>query len=183
MVCKYTPLGGEPVEVDGYTSGNPLHPGGTAGMRQSSFLAMFLASSVLFGGCASEGPKQQTGMVIGGALGGLLGSEVGGGEGRTAAIIAGTLAGAAIGGAVGRSMDDTDRLKAGQTLETVRTGVSSTWKNPDTGVAYEMTPTRTVETPTGPCREYTMDAIIGGKKETVYGSACRQPDGTWRTQG
>jgi surface antigen len=152
-------------------------------MRQSSFLAMFLTGFVVLGGCASEGPKQQTGMVIGGALGGLLGSEVGGGEGRTAAIIAGTLAGAAIGGAVGRSMDDTDRLKAGQTLETVRTGVSSTWKNPDTGVAYEMTPTRTVETPTGPCREYTMDAVIGGKKETVYGTACRQPDGTWRTQG
>lgn len=152
-------------------------------MIQRFLITFFLAVAALAGGCASEGPKQEAGMVIGGTLGGLLGAQVGGGEGRTAAIIAGTLAGAAIGGSVGKSMDDTDRLKAGQTLETVRTGVPSTWRNPDTGAEYEMTPTRTFETASGPCREYTMDAIIGGKKETVYGTACRQPDGTWRTQG
>ena len=38
-----------------------------------------------------------------------------------------------IGGAVGRSMDDTDRLKTARSLETVRTGVPSTWSNPDYG--------------------------------------------------
>lgn len=152
-------------------------------MAQRIFVMVLLAFTALLGGCAGEGPRQEAGMVIGGTLGGVLGAQVGGGDGRTAAIIAGTLAGAAIGGAVGRSMDDTDRLKAGQTLETVRTGVPSTWRNPDTGVDFEMTPTRTYEAATGPCREYTMDAIIGGKKETVYGTACRQSDGTWRTQG
>lgn len=152
-------------------------------MAQRFFVTVLLALTSLLAGCASEGPKQEAGMVIGGTLGGILGAQVGGGDGRTAAIIAGTLAGAAIGGSVGKSMDDTDRLKAGQTLETVRTGVSSTWRNPDTGVEYEMTPTRTVETTQGPCREYTMDANIGGKTETVYGTACRQSDGTWRTRG
>lgn len=135
-------------------------------------------------------------MVIGGVLGGVLASEVFGGGyygGRhhpyyrhpapTAAIIAGTIAGAAIGGAIGRSMDETDRLKTAATLETVRTGVSSTWRNPDTGVAYAVTPTKTYESASGPCREYTIDALIGGKKEKIYGTACRQPDGSWKIQG
>ncbi len=121
-------------------------------------------------------------MVIGGIVGGVVGSQVGGGRGRTAATIVGTIAGAAIGGSIGRSMDETDRLKAAHTLETVRTGVSSEWKNPDTGNEYRVTPTRTYETTEGPCREYTMDARVGGKPETVYGTACRQPDGSWRTQ-
>jgi surface antigen len=135
-------------------------------------------------GCTTtQGPQEQAGMVIGGVLGGLLGAQVDDRDLRTVAIIAGTMAGAAIGGAVGESMDETDRLKAAQSLEGVRTGVSSTWKNPDTGVEYQFTPTKTYESGSGPCREYTMEAIIGGKTETVYGTACRQADGTWMIQG
>lgn len=126
--------------------------------------------------------QEQAGMVIGGILGGVVGSQVGKGSGRTVAIIAGTLVGAAIGGNVGRSMDDTDRLKTGQSLETVRTGVPTSWQNPDTGNEYVVTPTRTYDSATGPCREYTIDAVIGGKKEKVYGTACRQPDGSWQAQ-
>ncbi len=122
-------------------------------------------------------------MVIGGVLGGALGSQVGSGRGRTAAIIAGTLAGAAIGGSVGQSMDEVDRMKTAQTLESVRTGVPSQWVNPDSGHQYTVVPTRTYETTAGPCREYTIDAVIGGQKEQVYGAACRQPDGSWRIQG
>jgi surface antigen len=116
-------------------------------------------------------------------LGGLLGAQVGHGEGRTLATIVGTLAGAAIGGAVGRSMDQTDRLKTAHSLESVRTGVPSTWRNPDTGNQYTVTPTRTYETAQGPCREYTVDAMVAGKPDKVYGTACRQADGSWRTAG
>ena len=134
-------------------------------------------------GCATyQGQQEQAGMVIGGILGGVLGSEVGGGRGRTAAIIAGTLAGAAIGGAVGRSMDEVDRMKTAQTLETVRTGVPAQWRNPDTGTSYTVVPTRTYDTTSGPCREYTIDAVIGGRPEKVYGTACRHPDGSWRVE-
>ena len=38
-----------------------------------------------------------------------------------------------------------------------------------------------VESDSGPCREYTIDAIIGGKTEQIYGTACRQSDGSWKT--
>jgi len=150
-------------------------------MRGQRLLVAALAAPLMFAGCATEGPKEEAGMIIGGTLGGLLGAQADRGA-RTGAIIIGTLAGAAIGGSVGQSMDDTDQLKAAQSLETVRTGVSSTWKNPDTGVEYEFTPTRTYESSGKPCREYTMDAIIGGEKQTVYGTACRQPDGSWKIQ-
>jgi len=153
-------------------------------MKAMKTTALAIALSIGLAGCATnQGQKQSTGMVIGGALGGLLGSQVKNSDVRTAAIIAGTLAGAAIGGAVGQSMDATDRMMAAQTLEGVRTGVPSAWHNPDSGVDYQFTPTRTYETSAGPCREYTMDALIEGKRETVRGTACRQPDGTWRVQG
>lgn len=143
-----------------------------------------MAVAIAGAGCATnQGQQEQAGMVIGGILGGVLGSNVGGGHGRTAAIIAGTLAGAAIGGAIGNSMDEVDRMKTAQALETVRTGVPAQWRNPDTGNQYTVVPTRTYETSSGPCREYTIDAQVGGRPEKVYGTACRQPDGSWRIQG
>jgi surface antigen len=153
-------------------------------MKRKILSSIALATVLSVTGCATyQGPQEQTGMVIGGILGGVLGDQVGGGHGRTAAIIAGTLAGAAIGGAIGHNMDETDRMRTAQTLETVRTGVPSRWNNPDTGNDYTVVPTRTYDTSSGPCREYTIDAMIGGRKEKVYGTACRQPDGSWRVQG
>jgi surface antigen len=151
-------------------------------MNRKTITAAIFSSILVIGGCTSEPTKQDAGMIIGGVLGGLLGSQVGHGDGTTAAIIVGTMIGAGIGGSVGKSMDDTDRLKANQALETVRTGVPSTWQNPDSGNTYTVTPTKTMETTSGPCREYTIDAMIGGKPQQVYGTACRQPDGSWKTQ-
>ncbi len=144
-----------------------------------------LSLALLVTGCATEGPKQEAGMVIGGVLGGLLGAQVSDRDRdlRNIAIIAGALAGTAIGGSIGRSMDDTDRMRAGQTLETVRTGVSSTWRNPDTDVSYRFTPTRTYTRGAQPCREYSMTALIGGQEEEIVGTACRQADGSWRVSG
>jgi surface antigen len=133
-------------------------------------------------GCTAPATQEQSGMVIGGLLGGLLGSQAGQGDGRTAAIILGTVVGSNIGGNVGRSMDETDRLKTAHALETVRTGVPSRWVNPDTRNQYTVVPTRTYDAASGgPCREYTVDAVIGGKREKVVGTACRQADGRWRT--
>jgi len=141
---------------------------------------MFIALTFSLAGCAAQGPREESGMVIGGMLGGMLGAQANHHHMRPIAIIAGTLIGASIGGSIGAYMDETDRLRAGQTLETVRTGVSTSWRNPDTEAEYQFTPTRTYSTVHGPCREYTMDAIIGGRRQEVYGTACRQPDGSWK---
>ena len=139
-------------------------------------MACFLAA------CSTAPSKQDQGVIIGAIAGGLLGNQVGGGSGRVLATIAGAVAGGAIGGSIGRTMDETDRINTAMALENVRTGVPSTWVNPDTGYEYVVTPTNTYDpdTGTGPCREYTMDATIGGKTEQVYGTACRQADGSWQ---
>jgi surface antigen len=147
----------------------------------ASVVALF-AGTVVLAGCQTPPTQRDTGMVIGGILGGVIGHEVGGGSGRTAATIIGTLIGASIGGAIGRSMDDQDRVKTAHALESVRTGVPSQWTNPDTGHRYTVTPVRTYDATPGPCREYVVDATIGGKAEKVNGTACRQADGSWRVQ-
>ncbi|MDH3703075.1 MAG: hypothetical protein OEU46_17350 [Alphaproteobacteria bacterium] len=32
----------------------------------------------------------------------------------------------------------------------------------------------------GPCREFQESIVIDGKPQRAYGTACRQPDGTWK---
>ena len=145
-------------------------------------IALLTSLVILLSACSTAPTKQDQGVIIGAIAGGLLGNQVGGGSGRVLATIVGTVAGAAIGGSVGRSMDETDRMNTSVALENVRTGVPSTWSNPDTGYEYVVTPTNTYESDTGPCREYTMDATIGGKTEQVYGIACRQADGSWQIE-
>lgn len=151
----------------------------TAGQRLSR---LWLCAVIGLGACAQPITQEQAGMVIGGVVGGIAGAQIGQGHGRTVATIVGTLAGAVIGGALGRTMDATDRLKTAHTLETVRTGVSSRWSNPDTGNQYTVTPTKTYDVSGSPCREYSIDAVIGGKIEKVFGTACRQSDGSWKVQ-
>jgi len=137
-----------------------------------------LLSTLLITGCQTT--NKDTGTVLGGIMGGLLGSQVGKGKGRTAAIIVGTIAGAYIGGSIGKNMDNGDRRRSQQALENNRANQTSSWQNPDSGNSYEVTPTRTYESTSGPCREYTTEAVIDGQRETVYGTACRQPDGSWQ---
>jgi len=144
-------------------------------------LVLITAITAVTIGCQSSPTREDTGRVVGGVLGGVLGSQVGKGSGRTAAIIAGTLVGVYIGGSIGRSMDDQDRYRAQQALESNPTNQPSSWRNPDSGNQYTVTPTRTYRSDAGQdCREYSTDAVIDGRRETVYGRACRQPDGTWQ---
>lgn len=131
-------------------------------------------------GCTTPPTREETGTVLGGIVGGILGHQVGHGSGRAAATLAGAVVGALVGGAIGRSMDDSDRLRTMEVLEHTPTGTASRWRNPDTGHVYTVVPKRTYEQASGPCREYTMDAVVGGRREQVYGTACRQPDGSWK---
>lgn len=145
-----------------------------------STTAVLAALAIGLSGCSNV-RNEDSGQVIGGVLGGVLGSNVGKGTGRTAAIITGTIAGAMIGGSIGRNMDENDQYRAQRTLESSPTGQTVKWNNPDTGIDYAVTPTNTYTASSGsPCRDYSTDAWIDGRKETVVGTACRQPDGTWR---
>lgn len=143
-----------------------------------------LVPTLLLTACetAPERQQEQAGSVVGAVIGGVIGSQFGEGSGRTAATIVGAVAGGAIGNAIGRNMDETDRLRAAQALEVSRTGEPVSWRNPDTGHEYTVVPTRTYKSAEGPCREYTVDTVIGGRAEKVYGTACRQADGSWKAR-
>ncbi|MBV9575493.1 MAG: glycine zipper 2TM domain-containing protein [Gammaproteobacteria bacterium] len=141
---------------------------------------MIFFCSLSLVGCDSM-TKQDMGTVTGAVAGGLLGSTVGQGSGRVLAIAAGSLAGAFIGGAVGKSMDDTDKLKMNNALENNNVGQPAYWHNNHSDTNYEVVPTRNVTVSGNDyCREYRTTAYIGGKKRQVYGTACRQPDGSWQ---
>jgi len=42
---------------------------------------------------------------------------------------------------------------------------------------------RTCGASSGPCREYTLDAVVAGKKDKLIGATCRQPVGSWQLAG
>lgn len=146
----------------------------------SLIVALMLALSLTACGTVS---RQQQGQVIGGVVGGAIGSQIGDGRGRTAAIILGSIAGSMIGGQIGQNMDETDRFRTAQALNNSKTGQSTSWINPDTGFAYNVTPTRTYNQGTGPCREFSLDATVGnGEQKDVFVTACLQADGSWMIQ-
>ncbi|MBM3503362.1 MAG: glycine zipper 2TM domain-containing protein [Alphaproteobacteria bacterium] len=135
--------------------------------------------------CEGAGPKQGVGTVVGAVGGGVAGAQFGRGQGQLIATAAGALLGAFLGGEVGKSLDRADRLSmertTQQTLERTPTGQASEWRNPDSGNSGTVTPTRTYQKASGEqCREFTQTVSVGGKSEQAYGTACRQPDGTWK---
>jgi surface antigen len=126
--------------------------------------------------------NQDVGTVGGAVAGGLLGSTIGQGGGQLVAIGVGTLVGAYLGGSIGKNMDDQDRMNANRALESNNVGQPAYWQNPKTGASYNVTPTKNVAVNGNKyCREYRTVANIAGKQQQMYGTACRQPDGTWKT--
>jgi surface antigen len=125
--------------------------------------------------------RELLGGAIGGAAGGLVGHQVGGSSGRTAATIGGIVAGALVGSAIGRAMDIVDQNCVGFALEHATDRRRIEWDNAESGYQYSVVPTRTYQTNEGRyCREYQTMATVGGQRQGVYGTACRQPDGSWR---
>jgi surface antigen len=136
--------------------------------------------------CGPDGPaKQDTGMVVGAVAGGILGNQVGKGTGRVLATAAGAVIGGIVGSEIGRSMDQQDRLLAQQAelaaFERGRTGERTPWRNPDNGRYGEVIPGAPYKRGYEDCRDYTHTVYISGRPQTMRGTACRNPDGTWRS--
>jgi surface antigen len=159
---------------------------------QASIRHRLLAITLCFGvpGCASmaestsQNPKAALGSVFGAASGAGIAAIAGASSGW---IVAAGLGGALLGGAVGHHLDADDKRMAAQTatgaFETYRTGQTATWSNPDSGHSGSITPTRTYQEPDGTyCREYQQEIVVGGERHQAYGTACRQPDGSWQVQ-
>lgn len=141
--------------------------------------------TLFLGSCVQDsGPKEGMGTLIGAGLGALAGSQIGDGKGQLAAVAIGALAGAYIGKEIGKSLDKADRLEmqnaTQKALEKSPSGKVTEWKNPDSGHAGTITPQPAFETAQGStCREYQQTVTVAGETATGYGTACRQPDGSW----
>ena len=158
----------------------------TSRIRTLGALLVILPTLAL-AGCANTkfGEKTGLGAALGAAGGGLIGAAANGGA---PGIIAGVLLGGLAGGAIGNSLEQEDRRIAQENaqlaLERQRAGQTTTWKNPDSGNSGSFTPTRTYQAADGTfCREYQQTVTVGGREENAFGTACRQPDGTWRLRG
>lgn len=155
------------------------------GSLMKMILAGILVSTLALSGCATMGPKEGAGSVVGGVGGAVIGSQFGGGTGRVVGTAVGAIAGMLIGQDIGRSLDRADHLEMQRTaqysLENSRVDETRTWRNPDSGHSGTFTPKKTYKTERGQdCREYQQTILIGGEEQQAYGTACRQPDGSWK---
>lgn len=125
--------------------------------------------------------RKELGIVLGGVGGALIGSRVASRDDRTAGIIGGAVIGAVVGGIIGNRMDKLDQSCVGQTLEHAPDGRAVAWQSEESGAQYRVTPTRTFTQDSGAyCREYQTRSVVSGREVESYGTACRQPDGSWR---
>jgi surface antigen len=162
--------------------------------------AAALGLAILVSGCAAPGAgpydtgygtggginanKQTAGTVLGGVVGGLAGSRFGGGAGKLISVGVGTLLGAALGNMAGQSLDRADQTyaqRAEQQAYGAPVGQTIRWNNPESGNSGAYTPIRDGYSQSGDyCREYQTTVSVGGRLQEMYGTTCRQPDGTWR---
>jgi len=155
-----------------------------------SAAALFATSLAACSGTpdTGQGPKENTGTLIGALTGGLIGAQFGGGTGEhIAAGLAGAAIGGLIGNRIGASMDDEDKQRAYaaqiQALENGRSGAAVAWKNPDSGRHGTIVPGPAYQSNGLQCRPYTHTIYIDGRPQVARGSACRNPDGTWTAVG
>ncbi len=117
-------------------------------------------------------------------MGGLAGSQIGNGKGQLITTAAGTFLGLVIGSEIGRRSDEVDRTCAGQVFEQAPDNRTVEWSNPDQGTQYQVTPSRTFsDDQSRQCREYQAIVVVNGQRQQAYGTACRQPDGSWHIVG
>jgi len=179
------------INRSGVESRDDQHPQGMTTMRKR-LIAGFIAAAMLTG-CADTGSgpgqfganKTTAGGLLGAVGGGLAGAQFGSGSGQLAAVAAGTLLGALIGSEVGKSLDKADQqyaARAQQQAQTAPIGQTIVWSNPESGHSGTITPVREGRmASTGEyCREFQQNVQVGGRSQQAYGTACRQPDGSWR---
>src|SRR5262249_2764012 len=153
-------------------------------LRQMTAVILLLVVGAT--GCETmqENPKTSIGAFGGAAFGGLIAAAAGGGG---AAIAGAVIGGGLLGGAAGNMLDQRDKRKAaGGQQKAPRyapTRTAAGRNNPHNGHSGTVTPTHTYQSGGTYCREFQSDVVIDGKPDKAWGTACRQPDGSWKVQG
>ncbi len=98
-----------------------------------------------------------------------------------AEMIGGAILGLLGGYGAGHNPDHGDITCTGYALQQIPDGQTAHWINPESHRQFDITPTRSWENTDGRyCREYTASAVIDGKQQKTFGTACIQPDGSWQ---
>ena len=153
-------------------------------MSATRIVVIVLAGSLLLSACSrTTGEKETAGTILGAIGGAVLGSQVGDGSGQIIATAVGGIVGMYLGNEIGASLDRADQAYANQAQQTAHespVGTTVTWNNPESGNSGTFTPVRDGQDHAGNyCREYQTTVTIGGESQAAYGTACRQPDGSW----
>ncbi|ADW19103.1 17 kDa surface antigen [Desulfobulbus propionicus DSM 2032] len=127
--------------------------------------------------CATKG---QTGAVGGAAAGALIGQAIGH---NTGATLIGAAVGGLLGYIVGNEMDKYDREQLNHAYERGISNQRSSWVNPDTGNQYTVTPQPAYQSGSNRvCRRAEIEAVIDGRPQRTYSTACRDEYGAWQLQ-
>ena len=154
-------------------------------MKKSPLILCALAL-ISLGACQTNewGQKQTVGTGLGAVVGGLAGSQIGSGSGRDIAIGAGVLLGALAGSEVGRSLDRADQLymqRAQTQALSAPVGETIYWNNPESPNSGSYKTVRDGVKSSGEyCREFQQTITVDGREQSAYGTACQQPDGSWK---
>jgi surface antigen len=160
-------------------------------MRGKKFSPSAMAAVILVG-CTNTRGGGNSGMKggwhhprrVGGAV---VGSQFGKGDGQLAIVATGTLSGAFLGNQIGQSLDKADAMYA--STSPGRSGpLRQRHRAPQ---PPGVTPIRAIRAPLFPnlpirplavniCRELTKPLTLVGARRKPLGTACRQPDGSWR---
>ena len=146
------------------------------------------AGALFLTGCGQAyypvGPPENVGALTGAIAGGVIDNQIGSGSDRVVTTAIGALAGGLIGAEIGRSLDERDRQEAlaaeYRALEFGRAGRPVAWRNDSSGIYGEVVAGPGFQVNSLDCREYTHTIYIDARARVVRGTACRQPDGTWR---
>ena len=156
-------------------------------MRKLSLVA--IAGALFVAGCNhtynTVGAREGYGAAAGGVSGDVIGSQVSEGSGSIVGAPIGAVSGGLIGSEISRQFDERDMQQAlaaeYRALEYGNTGQPVVWRNDTSGHRGEVIPGPGYRVNSADCRDYRHTIYIQGRAQTGRGTACRRPDGTWRT--
>lgn len=139
-------------------------------------LVCALATALLLlstSGCENM-QKRDVGTAIGGIVGGLIGYKLG--KDSAGGAVIGALVGGVVGRMIGQYMDDADRKRLAETIQSAPRGQTVSWHNEDSGRDFAVTPTSDFYADAGKeCRRFDQVVYVDGRREVMEGLACRTP--------
>lgn len=153
-------------------------------MRKLLITGFILLSGLNIVGC-TPGNNVPGSTLVGATAGGLIASQLFHGDGAFAGVVAGALIGGIVGNKVGNYMDQQDRINMENAIIHTPVNQQARWTSKRPGpqgqrVTYEVRPVRVTHRHNRYCREYRTTVIIGGRRESAFGRACRMSDGQWK---